>query len=285
MKRPRYFLSADLEGVSGVTHPLQCYPKQDRTGFGLAVENLANEINAVAKAIFSIHPDADVVVNDAHSTMVNLSLNQLDSRLTLISGKPKKCAMMSGLDASFDGVFLVGYHAKAGTESGVLNHTFHQSLFDVRINGVSYGEAGLNALYAALVFDVPTLLAAGDQVFCREIKALVQFIHTVETKIGLSTTAAQCHPLNTVLQSFTDKTREALQSKFDLNAFKSRFSAPYQLEITFIDTLSCDIAALSPFYTRINGTTLATEKLDDFETVYRALQAAYTSLAFAATLG
>jgi len=84
--------------------------------------------------------------------------------------------MMEGLDASFDAVLFVSYHASAGV-SGVLSHTYNRAaVSQVRIGGVVAGESGLNALVAQ-AYGVPVALITGDQFvgpeaepFCRALK-------------------------------------------------------------------------------------------------------------------
>jgi D-amino peptidase len=276
----KYFISADMEGVCGVASILQCYPKADTTGYYAAVEQLAAEIKAVYIGIRAVDPDAKIVVNDAHSTMTNLGLGHLPEDIELLSGKPKLCAMMSGLDNSFAAAFLVGYHAKAGTEKGVLNHTFHQKLFDVSINGVSYGEGGINALYAHWMHNVPVILGSGDRAFCEEITAFLPSMVTVETKVGLTTTAAHSHSKASVLKELEAKTKHAmnlLSRGVSFHLGLGDIQAPYTLKLTFIDTLPCDVAMTSPLYKRLDGRTLEYQA-DNFETLYRGLQSAYTML-------
>lgn len=278
----KYYISADLEGVCGVASPLQCYPKDDLTGYTMAVKQMALEVNTVAEAIFAHNPDAEVLVNDAHSTMTNLAQEMLSSRVHLLSGKPKLCAMMTGLDDSYRGAILLGYHAKAGTEKGVLNHTFHHKLYDVQVNGQSLGEGGINALYAGLVHQVPVILASGDKAFCKEIKTLMPSLHTVETKAGITTTAAQCHAWDKVKEDYRVQAAEALKKSQQWGQNGSTLTlpeAPYTLTITFIDSLACDVVMTSPLYKRVDGTTVEMTA-DNFKTLYQGLQSAYTMLAY-----
>ena len=44
--------------------------------------------------------------------------------------------MMEGIDESFDAAVYVGYHARAGTPNGVLDHTSSGNVTDVSINGI-----------------------------------------------------------------------------------------------------------------------------------------------------
>lgn len=275
----RYYISADLEGVCGVTSPLQCSAGKDTQGYGTAVRQLALEINHVAEALFESDNQAEILVNDAHNSMINLPLETLLPRIRLLSGKPKPCAMVAGLDASFDAALFIGYHAMAGTEKGVLNHTYHGKLFDVRVNGVSYGEGGINALYASLVHQVPVILASGDAAFCREIRQLIPEIETVETKIGLAANAAQCRSGGDVLEAYRRQIEELTRKPGQWRRNLPFLEGPYTLRITFTDTLACDTVAISSLYRRCDGRTVEMTA-NHFEELYRGLQSAYTMLSY-----
>ncbi len=277
----RIFISADMEGLCGVVSPLQCYPKEDLTGYNWAVAQMAWEINTIADGILGHDPEAEIVVNDAHNAMTNLRLDSLSHRAQLLSGKPKLCAMMAGLDSAFDGVIFVGYHAKAGAENGVLNHTFHSKLFDVQVNGVSYGEGGINALYASLVHRVPVILGSGDKAFCDEIHALIPNLKTIETKAGISTTAALSVSRDHLEKCYRDLVGKAVQAPALWKMNLLELTGPYTLRITFTTTLPCDVAMTSPLYTRVDGRTLEVT-VDEFASLYRALQGAYSMLAYTA---
>jgi D-amino peptidase len=274
----KIYISADLEGVCGVVSPHHCSSTPDRDAYDWAVSQLEMEISAVVEAALD-HGATEILVNDSHCTMTNLALERVDPRVSLLSGKPKRCAMSAGIDASFDGAIYIGYHGKAGAHQGVLSHTFHSKLFDVSVNGVSYGEGGINALYASLEFGVPLVLASGDRAFVEEIHQLIPGLPTVETKIGISQTAALNHPLEVVLEDYVAKTRQVLENRATWAERKLSLSGPYVLKITFINTLAADVANTIPGLDRLDGRTLQF-KADRFQTIYQMLQACYSILAY-----
>src|SRR4029078_9307949 len=66
------------------------------------------------------------------------------------------------LEAGCDAALFVGMHAKAGTPDGVLSHTVSsQAWADLRFNGVSVGETGINAALCGH-WNCPVLLVTGD---------------------------------------------------------------------------------------------------------------------------
>lgn len=274
----QYFVSADMEGVCGVTHPSQCYPDSSNdSAYKAAVSQLATELRLVTQAIFAHQPDARIVINDAHNAMTNFHYEHIHPEVHFISGKPKKCAMLAGLDNSFQGIIFLGYHAKAGTLNGVLNHSFHSRVANIQVNGVSLGEAGINAYYASLVHRVPVILGVGDQAFCDEFAALQPSCPTISTKTGLSTTAAVCKAANQVITDFEAAMSKTMQQQHQWSSWLLDMPAPYQLELTLTTTLAADLIDLNPSFDRLDGCKVGLT-CRDFETLYLALQTAYTSL-------
>ncbi len=274
----RLYISADLEGACGVVSTHHCSTTPDRSAYDWAVSQLQLEVAAVVEAALD-HGVSHILVNDSHYTMTNLYLEQVDPRVSLLTGKPKRCAMSAGLDESFDAAIYVGYHAKAGTHKGVLCHTFHSKLFDVSVNGVSYGEGGINALYASLMCGVPLILTSGDQAYIEEMRTLIPKLEAVETKVGLTYTAAQCHPLEQVLTDYAAKTRHVLENRAAWNQNLLTLPGPYELKMTFINPLAADAANTIPGVERLDGTTLVYHA-NDFRVVYQMLQACYSILAY-----
>jgi D-amino peptidase len=274
----KIYISADLEGVCGVISPHHCSTEPDRSAYDWAVSQLEMEVAAVVDAALD-HGVSEILVNDSHCTMTNLYLEQVDPRVSLLTGKPKRCAMSAGLDESFDAAIYIGYHAKAGAHKGVLSHTFHSKLFDVSVNGVSYGEGGINALYASLVFGVPLVLASGDRAFIEEIHQLIPGLTTVETKEGITQTAAKCHPLEKVLEDYSAKTRLVLENRGEWKKNILSVPGPYELKVTFINPLAADAANTIPGLERSDGRTLLF-RTEQFQTVYQMLQSCYSILAY-----
>ena len=137
----KIFISVDMEGVSGVVH--RDHTARDGQDYEMARRLMTLEANAAVEGAFEGGAD-EVVVNDSHGTLRNLLPELLDARARHIAGSPKPQSMMAGLDDSFDAALCVGYHARAGTQ-GILDHTLSGGMHDLRINGRSLGELGVNA--------------------------------------------------------------------------------------------------------------------------------------------
>ena len=166
----KIFVSVDMEGIGGVVTDQQLGP----TGFEYAAarEWMTQEANSAIAAAREAGA-TEFVVADSHGSMQNLLPDKLPPDVQIVRGTPRPLGMMQGLDASFDGVIFVGYHASTANPSGVRAHSFSSAnLADVRLNGASMSEGGWNAAVAAH-FGVPVLAVSGDEAAVAEVKAQV----------------------------------------------------------------------------------------------------------------
>jgi len=159
----RALISADMEGVTGVTCPDDVAPGNDRWEHYRAF--FTRDVNAAVAGLFDAGA-SEVVVNEAHANKRNLLLDQLDERAVALVGNHKALGMMEGIDGA-DVVAFVGYHTGSGCR-GVLAHTYLPStISSVRVNGRTASEGRMNALLAA-EFGVPVVLTTGDDLTCQE---------------------------------------------------------------------------------------------------------------------
>ena len=115
----RVFISADMEGVTGVTHPQDVISA--RSQYERFRRFLTANVNAAIEGA-SQGGATEFLVNEAHDGMRNIVLEELDPRAEIIVGQRKPLVMMEGVEGA--GVaFFVGYHARAGVE-GILSHTY-----------------------------------------------------------------------------------------------------------------------------------------------------------------
>src|SRR5699024_137748 len=105
------------------------------------------DVNAAIRGAFAAGAK-EVLVNDAHWTMLNIQYEKLDERASLIRGGSKKLSMMEQVEG-YDAVFFIGYHAKVGHSDGVANETMSgPEMYEMRMNGVPVGEIEINAAIA-----------------------------------------------------------------------------------------------------------------------------------------
>jgi D-amino peptidase len=176
----KVFISVDMEGLAGVVSGTDVSPTgRDYAHFRaiMAAETVAAIDGAFAAGA------REFVVRDSHGDKTNLLPGDLNlPGVVLIRGAstgPKN--MMEGIDASFGAAIFIGYHAKAGTQNAILEHTSNGNIIDFSINGVSLPEGGYNALVAGL-YKVPVVFAAGDRALTEQLKGLLGPIETVAVK-------------------------------------------------------------------------------------------------------
>jgi D-amino peptidase len=264
-------ISVDMEGISGVVswdHVDSTHKEYERFRRLMTAEANAAIEGALAGGATRI------VVNDSHGGMRNVLIEELNPAAELISGSPKPFGMMQGIGPDMDVVFLIGYHAAAGTEAGILAHTWSSRVvFEVRLNDQVVGETGLNAALAG-AYGAPVVLVAGDRAVTEEARALLGEIETVAVKDGVTRSAAQClHP-----EVARERIRQAAERALKLNGSPFVLSCPITLRLTFQNALHTDQAALLPGSQRVDGRTVEWTG-DDMPMVYKTFRA-LTSLAW-----
>jgi D-amino peptidase len=189
----RVLISVDMEGIAGVVDPQDVRPGEAE--YERNRHLMTAEANAAVRGVLAYAPDAEVVVSDAHAQFRNVLPESLERSARLIRGKPKPGGMLAGVQHGVAAVLFIGYHGRAGTPHSVLSHTVNGGVIaDVRINGTSYGEIGLNAALATHHGAVPVLVA-GDDTVAAEAGAIVPGIHTVIVKWAHGAKAAESlHP-------------------------------------------------------------------------------------------
>ncbi|MGC9665930.1 M55 family metallopeptidase [Planosporangium sp. 12N6] len=187
----RILISADMEGATGVTWPADVEPGTEQ--WQRCRVMFTSDVNAAVAGFFDGGAD-EVVVNEAHATMRNLLLEDLDERAVLLTGRHKDLTMVEGIqDPAVSGVAFVGYHTGAGSE-GVLAHTYlANSITGVWVDGEPASEGRLNALVAA-EYGVPVVLVTGDDRTCLDAGGYAPAARTVAVKDCVSRYAAVCRP-------------------------------------------------------------------------------------------
>lgn len=186
----RILISADMEGITGVTCPADVEPGNPRWEYFRTL--LASDINAAVDGFFA-GGASEVIVNEAHASKRNVPLELLDERASLTIGMHKRLGMMEGIDAGVDAVAFIGYHTGAGRQ-GVLSHTYiGTTILEVLINGEPANEGRMNALLANEL-GVPVVLLTGDDLTCEEAEGWAPDAEKVAVKRCVDRYAAHCLP-------------------------------------------------------------------------------------------
>lgn len=254
---PRVYVSADMEGVAGVVDREQVDPAGDDYALGRRL--MTGEVNAAVEGAFDAGASA-VVVSDSHWTKRNLLWERIDPRAEVVSGGPRELGMMAGLDDSFDGAVLLGYHTREGHPKGVLGHTWaHQAVDELRLAGRPAGEGELNAAIAGH-FGVPVLLVTGDRWACEEIREAIGDVETAPVKEGLSPSAARSFVPARAREMIRDTTRSAVVNRGRFEPH--RLELPVTLEVRFKEVVQATRAARRPDVERLDGKTVRYEGAD-----------------------
>ena len=231
----KIYISVDMEGISGVNSDNQT----TATGaeYGRARKLMVEDANAAIRGAFE-GGATEVLVNDSHGGQRNILPEDLDPRARLISHSFKRHGMMEGLDESFDAVIFVGYHAKAGSPRGLFAHTGSGILRDLRINGRSVGEGGMNAILAQW-YGVPVVMVTGDDVAIEEQRETVPGVRGVVVKRAINSRAVELRPLV--------DTRREIQVAAKESVAAARKSAParstqYVVQMEFHDPTIPEVA-------------------------------------------
>lgn len=269
----RVYITADMEGVSGVVHTAQTEPGAREYEYACAL--MVGEVNAAVEGAFA-GGAIYVLVNDSHWNMRNIRLTDLDPRAELISGSPKPFSMMQGISSSFDLVFCVGYHARAGTEAATIDHTYTSRVQRVTVNGLEVGELGLNALLAG-EYDVPVLLVTGDQQLAAEAHALLgEYVTTVQVKEALGRGAARCLPIAEARDRIYQGALYAVERRRTMLDGQGlvHTAPPFTLEAEFAQTGQAEMALLCPGSHRTGPRSISFTH-SDYREVFRAWRAMY----------
>ena len=258
----KVFISSDMEGTAGVVDWAQCTPGSAE--FDASRGLLQDEVNAAIEGAAAAGATS-FLVNDSHSTMRNLRPEQLAGRARYLSGRHKPLYMMQGLDETFDAVFFVSYHGSMATSSA-LSHTYNPSaIAQVRLNGETVGESGINAL-VALGHGVPVVLVTGDAVTAEEAGRVCPTIHSAVVKDSVSRFAADSlHPAD-ACDLIRERARAAVSSLAD--ASTPAIDLPATLEVTFRNP---DLAEMATWITGVTraGTSAVTITDGDPVRLYR----------------
>ena len=258
----KVYISSDMEGSTGITSPEQVMPGSPEYEFGRRMQQ--HDTLAAARAALRCGADT-VLVNDAHEWMINLDPSVFPDGVQIISGAPKLLGMVDGVMES-DVAFFVGYHAMAGTEKAVLDHTLSAKvIFSIKLNGVNFGETALSALFCGAV-GVPVGLVCGDHAACLEAASILgPELETCEVKEGVGRLAALTLPAVTTEALIDDAVERAMKKAAAGICPKLAMDGPYRLETTFHTAAQTDAAGLVPGSERIAGRTLVYNTDDVFE--------------------
>ncbi len=255
-------ISADMEGTTGVVEWIHVEPPDHATPvgssaaeYGWARLTMTREVNAAIDGALASGAD-QVIVNESHDGMRNLLPEELHRDAMLINGAHKRLSMVQGVDEpDVAGIIYTGYHARAGTPNGVLAHTYTGFVQDVRLNGTSVGEYGLNAATAGH-FGVPVIMVTGDDHAVRQAQDLLgSRVVGVAVKRGIGTMSA--------IHLQPAKARDLIRAGAEEAVRRIKEYQPYspgypcRVEVDLDHQQKADVATLIPGTSRIGERSFA----------------------------
>lgn len=240
----RALISADMEGATAVTYPEDCMLGTHQ--FNRMRPMFTGDVNAVALGFFDAGAE-EVLVCEAHGSMRNLILEQLDPRIRMITGRHKTYSMMEGVQSRPDLVAFVGYHAPAGGE-GILSHTMIGPLLvEARLNGEVMSEGYLNALLG-FEYGARVAVVSGDDKTCADATRYAPQANGVAVKQAIDRYTADC--LNPEVTSAL--LRKAAAESVDSPLFAAT-EPPYVCDVEFAVTSAAAACAMIPGVHRIGS--------------------------------
>ncbi|MFC4558067.1 M55 family metallopeptidase [Virgibacillus kekensis] len=260
----KLYLSVDMEGISGL--PDYTYVDYREHNYERGRKIMTDETNYVIEAAYNFGCE-EILVNDSHSKMNNILIDQLHPDAHLITGEVKPLSMMQGLDDSFAGVFFVGYHARAGS-FGVMSHAMIHAVRNFYLNDKPIGELGFNA-YVAGHFGVPVLMVAGDDQAALEAENLIPNITTAAVKESISRSSVKSLTPKKAGELLTEKVTQALENRHNVKPLIPPENPV--LEIEFNNHGQAEWANLMPGTELAPGTTIVRYKAKNIVEAYQAM--------------
>jgi D-amino peptidase len=267
----KILIAADMEGITGVTNWDQVdpnhaeYPRYRRL--------MTGDVNAAVRGVCEAGVK-DILVTDGHERGTNILIEDLDPCAHLISGDYSPLAMVQGIDQGINGLIFIGYHARAGSQNAILDHTWSsRRVANLWLNDILVGEYGLNGAVAGH-FKVPVLMLTGDQTACAQASELLGPIETVVVKTAVSRMAAECLPPQITEERIQTAAIQAVK-RLQVGEAPKPFivSTPVHVTIDFNSSDQADQASILPGSKRLDGRRL-TFTSDNMLSAYFAFQAA-----------
>lgn len=268
----RVYVSVDMEGIAGVSHPKPT--GRSDSGYAAAVTLMDGEANAAVLGAFD-GGATEVLVNDSHGSMFNLTPEALDPRARLVQGRKAYSMVEAAADGSFGVALFVGYHARAGHPRGTIAHTYTGGPTLTSVAGRPVGEYGINAMYLGAL-GVPVGMVAGDDALAEEVHGWLPWAERVVVKRGIGRGAADSlHPeeARRLVRRGARRAVERARAGGDHAPQPLRLAAPITVEIEFAHAGMADFAAVIPGFTRLGDRGIRYEAADPIE-AYRAFVSA-----------
>lgn len=247
----KLFLSADMEGISGVATGAQLQKDSEYQRFRRL---MTADVNAAVEGAFR-GGATEIVVADGHGNMSNILVEDLDPRVRLVSGSNRVMCQLEGLDSSYDGILFVGHHGReGGSERTVINHTLAGvAITRLAVNGKTVGETELNSFVAGSL-GVPALLITGDDAYVAEVRETLPDISAAVVKRGLDRFSAELLPPVTAHERIRDAAEAGVRGAASRSPLRPEL--PVTFEIEFKSTAQAHMTMTIPIVEQVGPKTI-----------------------------
>ncbi|MBA7490628.1 hypothetical protein ES702_01166 [subsurface metagenome] len=239
----KIYIIIDMEGITGVVSPDK-QAKPGSPGYEEAREFLMSDLNATVQGTLE-GGASEVLIYDMHYYGLNVILDKLHPKAKIIMGNPHVVSPEMGLNNTFKGMLMIGFHAMAETEGALLPHTYSYDMKALYLNGVLMGEIGMEASIAG-TYGIPLVMLSGDSKGIEEGKKIVEDFEEATVKYAIDDEGAVCLPLSISRKIIKEKALSAVKG---INDFKP-YSPPnlndpeyaYLIELEFYEANFVDKA-------------------------------------------
>jgi D-amino peptidase len=236
----KVYISVDMEGISGLVR----WPDVVSAGidFGRNRRLMTADANAAIEGAFDAGA-TEVVVEENHGIedLCVLLMDEIDARCRVVRGAGRPTATtMAALDSDCAVVLLVGHHACAGSNPGIMAHTIYYGKFKaVRLAGQPVGESELFTIRAGEL-GVPVGLVTGDQVVAEQLHKRAPWVDAVVVKRALSNVSGDLIPPARAREAIRAGASGALERlrAGELQPYRGE-PAPYEFEVELGEPI-CD---------------------------------------------
>lgn len=248
----KILIADDMEGISGITSWDQVDPENAEYR-SRCRHWITADVNAAVQGALDAGAK-EIVVADGHWNSSNVLLEELLPPARLNTGTPSPFSMVEGVQyGDVDAALFIGYHARAGSLQGILDHTWSSvRVANVWLNDRLVGEFGLNAAVCGH-FGVPVLMISGDQTVCAEAREWVPEVFTAQVKRATSRWAAECLPFEESRALIRETARKAIEAFAKKKVKPLKLKTPLKGVIEFKDAHMADGAQICPGVERIDG--------------------------------
>jgi D-amino peptidase len=247
----KIYISADMEGVVGVVTDAQLGPG------GFEYERFREFMTAEVNACIEAAREAgatEILVSDSHGNGQNLLIERLPEDVMVVRSWPRPLGMMDGINDSFDGAILLGYHSSTANERGVRAHTFSSAnVTALRLNGMSMSEASMSAAIAGH-FGVPVIMVSGDNIAVAETQVIVGDVEGAVVKWARGFHSAQTMTPQAANAVIRDRTAAAIARIDEFEPYV--LETPIELELSLKHYRPVELLAYLPNVERVNSHTI-----------------------------